>query len=51
VPTRGTMVYRVAIDRNFIAANRTLEISNPRDLGGARRPLEIVLYVRAPVAD
>jgi type VI secretion system protein ImpJ len=46
VPTRGTTIFRVAVDRNFIAANRSLEISNPRDIGGARRPLEIVLYVR-----
>jgi type VI secretion system protein ImpJ len=46
VPTRGTLVFRIAADRNFMAANRTLEISNPRDGGGARRPLEIVLYVR-----
>ncbi len=46
VPTRGTLVFRIAADRNFIAANRVLEIANPRDVGGARRPLEIVLYVR-----
>lgn len=48
VPTRGTVVFRIPVDRNFIAANRVLEISNPRDVGGARRPLEIVLYVRTP---
>jgi type VI secretion system protein ImpJ len=48
VPTRGTLVFRVPVDRNFIAANRILEISNPRDIGGMRRPVEIVLYVRAP---
>jgi type VI secretion system protein ImpJ len=47
VPTRGTVIFRVAADRNFIAAGRKLEIVNPRDAGGARRPLEIVLYVRA----
>ncbi len=47
VPTRGTVVFRIPVDRNFIAANRLLEISNPRDASGARRPLEIVLYVRA----
>ncbi|HXZ00143.1 MAG TPA: type VI secretion system baseplate subunit TssK [Stellaceae bacterium] len=46
VPTRGTLVFRVAADRNFIAANRVLEVANPRDTGGVRRPLEIVLYVR-----
>jgi type VI secretion system protein ImpJ len=46
VPTRGTLIYRIAADRNFIAVNRVLEIANPRDAGGARRPLEIVLYVR-----
>jgi type VI secretion system protein ImpJ len=51
VPTRGTVVFRIAADRNFIAANRLLEISNPRDAGGARRPLEIVLYVRAAIED
>jgi len=49
VPTRGTLVYRIAADRNFMAANRTLEISNPRDGGGTRRPIEILLYVRVPV--
>ncbi len=47
VPTRGTLVFRIASDRNFVAAGRMLEIANPRDAGGARRPLEIVLYVRA----
>jgi type VI secretion system protein ImpJ len=47
VPTRGTLLYRIAADRNFIAAGRKLEIVNPRDPAGARRPLEIVLYVRA----
>jgi type VI secretion system protein ImpJ len=51
VPTRGTVLFRIAADRNFIAANRLLEISNPRDVGGARRPLEIVLYVRAPAKE
>jgi type VI secretion system protein ImpJ len=51
VPTRGTLLFRIATDRNFIAANRVLEIANPRDAGGARRPLEIVLYVRAPAEE
>lgn len=51
VPTRGTVVFRIPVDRNFIAANRLLEISNPRDAGGARRPLEIVLYVRTAAED
>ena len=47
VPTRGTAIFRIAVDRNFIAANRLLEISNPRDPAGTRRPVEIVLYVRS----
>ncbi len=49
VPARGVIAYRVANDKNFIAAGRVLEIVNPRDVGGSRRPVEVVLYVRTPL--
>ncbi len=44
-PPRGTTLFRIAADQKFMAANGRLEISNPRDVGGSRRPQGIVLYV------
>jgi hypothetical protein len=44
-PPRGTTLFRISADQKFIAANGRLEISNPRDVAGSRRPQGIVLYV------
>jgi type VI secretion system protein ImpJ len=45
LPARGTFIYRVTADGNFILPRRVLEIVNPSDRAGDRRPVEIVLYV------
>lgn len=50
MPTRGTLLYRVAADPGVIEAGRVLEILNPSDRAGTRRPAEIVLFVPAPAA-
>ena len=48
VPERGVLLYRIAADPAFIEAERVLEIANPGDRLGARRPAEIALYVAPP---
>ncbi len=42
---RGTFVFRIAADPNFILPRQVLEIVNPSDRAGERRPFEIVLHV------
>jgi type VI secretion system protein ImpJ len=48
VPERGVLLYRIAADPTFVEAERVLEIANPGDRLGARRPAEIALYVAPP---
>ncbi|WP_431854393.1 type VI secretion system baseplate subunit TssK [Azospirillum sp.] len=48
VPERGVLLYRIEPDASFIEADRVLEIANPGDRTGARRPAEIALYVAPP---
>ncbi|WP_448188535.1 type VI secretion system baseplate subunit TssK [Azospirillum sp. sgz301742] len=48
VPERGVLLYRITADPAFIEAERVLEIANPGDRLGARRPAEIALYVAPP---
>ena len=51
LPARGTFIFRVTADPHFIAPRRVLEIVNPSDRAGERRPLEIVLNVPMKSAD
>ena len=51
LPARGTFIFRVAADPHFIAPRRILEIVNPSDRAGERRPIEIVLNVPMTPAD
>jgi type VI secretion system protein ImpJ len=51
LPARGTFIFRVAADPHFIAPRRVLEIVNPSDRAGERRPIEIVLNVPTTSAD
>lgn len=48
VPERGVLLYRIDSDAAFVEADRVLEIANPGDRGGARRPAEIALYIAPP---
>jgi len=48
VPERGVLLYRIAGDASYIEADRVLEIANPGERQGARRPAEIALYVAPP---
>jgi type VI secretion system protein ImpJ len=45
LPARGTFVFGIAADPHFIIPRRVLEIANPSDRAGERRPSEIVLNV------
>lgn len=45
LPSRGTFVFRIAADPNFIAPRQVLQIVNFSDRAGERRPIEIVLHV------
>jgi type VI secretion system protein ImpJ len=47
LPGRGVLLYRIVADPEFVRPNEVLEISNPSDRAGTRRPAEIVLYVAA----
>ena len=47
-PARGTTLYRLTPDPEFIVPGETLVIRNLDDLRGLLRPAEIVLYVRNP---
>lgn len=47
LPGRGVLLYRIAVDPEIIRPDEVLEISNPSDRSGARRPAEIVLYLPA----
>ena len=51
LPARGTFIFRIAADPHFIAPQRILEIVNPSDRAGERRPIEIVLNVPMTSAD
>ena len=48
VPERGVLLYRIAADTAYIEADRVLEMANPGERQGARRPAEIALYVAPP---
>jgi type VI secretion system protein ImpJ len=50
VPQRGVLLYRIAADPSFIEPGRVLEIANPGDRQGIRRPAEIVLYTAPSLA-
>lgn len=50
LPARGTYIFRIAADPNFILPRRVLEIINPADRAGDRRPVDIVLHVPAEPA-
>lgn len=45
LPARGTFMFRVASDAQFIAPRQVLQIANFSDRAGERRPAEIVLHV------
>lgn len=47
LPGRGVLLYRISSDPEFIRPDEVLEIANPTDRAGTRRPAEIVLYVPA----
>jgi len=48
VPERGVLLFRVAADPSFVEAGRVLEIANPGERQGGRRPAEITLFVAPP---
>jgi type VI secretion system protein ImpJ len=50
VPQRGVLLYRIAADPSFIEPGRVLEIANPGDRQGIRRPAEISLYTAPSLA-
>lgn len=47
-PERGMLLYRIATDPSYIEGGRVLEIANPAERFGARRPAEIALFVAPP---
>lgn len=46
VPVQGVTLYRLKVDRRYIAGGEVLQILNLDDPGHRVRPVEIVLYVR-----
>ena len=46
VPTRGTVLFNLKPDLNFILPEEELQIFNPGDAKTAGRPAEILLYVK-----
>lgn len=48
MPERGILLFRIVADPSYVAAGRVLEIANPGERLGARRPAEISLYVAPP---
>lgn len=46
VPAQGVTLYRLKVDRRYIAGGEVLQIRNLDDPGHRMRPVEIVLYVR-----
>lgn len=50
VPERGVLLFRIAMDPSYIEPSRVLEIDNPGDRQGVRRPAEIVLFTASPTA-
>lgn len=48
VPSRGVSLFALTPAPEFVVPGELLEITNPDDLEGRRRPAEIVLYVRNP---
>ena len=50
-PARGSNLYLLTPDPEFIVPGETLVIRNLDDLRGLLRPAEIVLYVRNPTAE
>ncbi|SMH63021.1 type VI secretion system baseplate subunit TssK [Azospirillum agricola] len=47
-PERGVLLFRIAADPSYVEAGRVLEIANPGERMGARRPAEITLFVTPP---
>jgi type VI secretion system protein ImpJ len=48
MPERGVLLYRIAADPSYVEGGRVLEIANPGERLGARRPAEITLFVAPP---
>lgn len=48
VPERGLLLFRVTADPAYIEAGRVLEVENPSERQGGRRPAELLLYTATP---
>lgn len=47
-PERGVLLFRITADPSFIEPGQVLEIANPGERQGVRRPAEIALFVAPP---
>jgi type VI secretion system protein ImpJ len=46
VAARGMVFFSLAADSRFIESNEVLQVFNSEDPSGARRPAELVLYIK-----